>query len=181
MLGHELRNPLAPILTALQLMKLRGGEAIDRERIVVERQVRHLARLVDDLLDVSRITRGKVELREEVIEIADVVAKAIETASPLLEERRHTLAVELPRQGVTVVGDATRLGQVFGNLLTNAAKYTPEAGASRSTAASKRSRSSCASATTGWGSPATCCRISSTCSCRNGRPWIGREAVSASA
>ena len=96
MLGHELRNPLSPILTALQLMKLRGSDGSERERTVIERQVSHLTRLVDDLLDVSRIARGKVELKEEIVEIAEVVAKAIEMASPLLEQRTHTLDVRRP-------------------------------------------------------------------------------------
>ena len=87
MLGHELRNPLSPILTALQLMKLRGEPGSERERTVIERQVNHLTRLVDDLLDVSRIARGRVELKTEIVEVAEVVAKAIEMASPLLEQR----------------------------------------------------------------------------------------------
>src|SRR5262249_56605740 len=96
MLGHELRNPLAPILTALQLMQLRGAGG-EREQQVIERQVRHLVRLVDDLLDVSRITRGKVELKTEPIELAVVLAKAIEMASPLFEQRSHELSVDAPR------------------------------------------------------------------------------------
>jgi PAS domain S-box-containing protein len=128
MLGHELRNPLSPILTALQLMKLRGDDGSERERTVIERQVTHLTRLVDDLLDVSRIARGKVELKDELVEIAEVVANAIEMASPLLEERTQALAVDMPRRGLLVRGDPTRLGQVVSNLLTNAAKYTPAGG-----------------------------------------------------
>jgi signal transduction histidine kinase len=124
MLGHELRNPLSPILTALQLMKLQGPEGSERARNVIERQVNHLTRLVDDLLDVSRITRGKVELRTEVVEMAEIVAKAIEMASPLLEQRTHTLTVDMPRRGLCVNGDPMRLSQVVSNLLTNAAKYT---------------------------------------------------------
>ncbi|NTX41351.1 response regulator [Myxococcus sp. CA033] len=128
MLGHELRNPLAPILTALQLMRLRGGDGAERERTVIERQVHHLVRLVDDLLDVSRVTRGKLVLRRERVELAEVVAKAIEQSSPLLEERGHHLVVELPRHGLLLDADATRLGQVFSNLLTNAAKYTEPGG-----------------------------------------------------
>ena len=128
MLGHELRNPLAPILTALQLMKLRGNDSSERERTVIERQVTHLTRLVDDLLDVSRIARGKVELKEEVIEMAEIAAKAIEMASPLLEQRAHTLDVNVPGHGLAVKGDPTRLSQVVSNLLTNAAKYTPPGG-----------------------------------------------------
>ena len=128
MLGHELRNPLSPILTALQLMKLRGEPGSERERTVIERQVNHLTRLVDDLLDVSRIVRGRVELKTEIVEIAEVVAKAIEMASPLLEQRNHTLRMDVPRRGLRVDGDPTRLGQVISNLLTNAAKYTPPSG-----------------------------------------------------
>jgi signal transduction histidine kinase len=127
MLGHELRNPLAPMLTALQLMRLRGDTGLERERIVIERQTRHLVRLVDDLLDVSRIARGKIDLRLERIDIADVVVKAIEMASPLLEEREHDLAVNVPR-GVFVDADPARLAQVIANLLTNAAKYTEKGG-----------------------------------------------------
>ncbi len=128
MLGHELRNPLSPILTALQLMKLRGAAGSERERTVIERQVNHLTRLVDDLLDVSRIARGRVELKREIVEIAEVVAKAIEMASPLLEQRTHSLFVDVPRPGLQVDGDPTRLSQVVSNLLTNAAKYTPPNG-----------------------------------------------------
>jgi PAS domain S-box-containing protein len=128
MLGHELRNPLSPILTALQLMKLRGSDDCERERTVIERQVTHLTRLVDDLLDVSRIARGKVELKEETFEIAEVIAKAVEMSAPLLEQRSHALEVEAPRRGLTVIGDSTRLSQVISNLLTNAAKYTPAGG-----------------------------------------------------
>ncbi len=124
MLGHELRNPLAPIVTALQLMRLRGDELLKKERTVIERQVDHLIRLVDDLLDVSRITRGKVELRRQRIEISEVVAKAIEMASPLIEQRQHSLTVEVPRYGLAVEADAVRMAQVVANLLNNAAKYT---------------------------------------------------------
>ena len=127
MLGHELRNPLAPILTALQLMRLRNVTGGEREREIIERQVKHVVTLVDDLLDVSRITRGKVQLNRQPIEIADVVAKAIEMTSPAMEERRQTLDVAAPR-GIIVDADALRLGQVLANLLTNAAKYTDVAG-----------------------------------------------------
>jgi PAS domain S-box-containing protein len=127
MLGHELRNPLSPIVTALQLMKLRD-DGTNRERTVIERQVAHLIRLVDDLLDVSRIARGKVELKIELVEMSEIIVKAIEMASPLLEQRAHTLALDVPRRGVPVRGDATRLAQVVSNLLTNAAKYTPAGG-----------------------------------------------------
>jgi signal transduction histidine kinase len=128
MLGHELRNPLAPIFTALHLMQLRGTGVLERERTVIERQVTHLAALVDDLLDVSRITRGKIELKRQRIEISEVVAKAIELASPLLEQRHQHLTVEVPSRRLAVDGDVTRHGQVVSNLLTNAAKYTEPGG-----------------------------------------------------
>ena len=122
MLGHELRNPLSPILTALQLMRLRNQSS--REQDVIERQVASLMRLVDDLLDVSRITSGKIELRKERIELAEVAARAIEMASPVLERKRQVLAVHIPQRGLLVDGDPSRLAQVFSNLLTNAAKYS---------------------------------------------------------
>ena len=137
MLGHELRNPLAPILTALQLLKLRGIQAGERERDIIERQVRHLVSLVDDLLDVSRITRGKIDLRRQPVEMADVVARAIEMASPLLEQQRHDLSIDVPSAGLIVDGDAARLAQVVSNLLTNAAKYTEPGGAISVTAAAE--------------------------------------------
>ena len=127
MLGHELRNPLAPILTALQLMHLRADGALLRERAVIERQVKHVVRLVDDLLDISRITRGKVELAQEPVLLAETVAKAIEMASPLIEQRGHELTVALS-PGLVVLGDPVRLAQIVANLLNNAAKYTERGG-----------------------------------------------------
>ena len=127
MLGHELRNPLAPIVTALQLMKLRGETGASRERAIVERQVLHMVRLVEDLLDVSRITRGKVELRRERLDLREVISRAVETASPLFEQKRQQLSLRVD-PGVAVDGDLLRLSQVFGNLLNNAAKFTPDGG-----------------------------------------------------
>ncbi|HEX6976723.1 MAG TPA: ATP-binding protein, partial [Vicinamibacterales bacterium] len=127
MLGHELRNPLAPILTALQLMRLRGIVGAERERTIIERQVRHVVALVDDLLDISRITRGKVQLKKEPRELAEIVNKAIEMTSPAIENQRHRLVVSVPR-GLVVTADASRLAQVVANLLTNAAKYTNPGG-----------------------------------------------------
>ena len=124
MLGHELRNPLSPITTALELMKLRAGGKPSREEEVIERQVKHLTRLVDDLLDVSKITRGKVDLKREVIDIADVLARAVEMASFLFEQRSHRLLLDAPTAGLVLRGDAVRLAQVVANLLTNAARYT---------------------------------------------------------
>src|SRR5262249_4282258 len=89
MLGHELRNPRSPMTTALHLMKLRGGDVLTKERAIIERQVQHMGRLVDDLLDVSRITRGKIELRRQVLELSHVVSKAFEIASPLFDRQGH--------------------------------------------------------------------------------------------
>ncbi len=135
MLGHELRNPLAPIVTALQLMRLRGDRSTSKEQDVIERQVRHMSRLVDDLLDVSRITRGKIELRKEHLDVRGIVAKAIEIVSPLINERRHKLEIDLPERELVVDADADRLTQVFTNLITNAAKYTNPGGTVRITVA----------------------------------------------
>ncbi|HEU4727967.1 MAG TPA: ATP-binding protein [Kofleriaceae bacterium] len=131
MLGHELRNPLAPIVTALELMSAKdGGTQRSAERSVIERQVNHVVRLVDDLLDISKITRGVLSLERRLVDVADVLAAAIETSAPLVEQRGHRLTAELPH-GVYVEGDESRLVQVVSNLLTNAAKYTPEGGALR--------------------------------------------------
>jgi len=127
MLGHELRNPLAPIQTALQLMELKGAASVVPERLVIERQTRHLARLVDDLLDVARIARGRIELKKELVPIADVIAKAIEVAAPLFETRRQRLDLRVPQAGLVVHADPERLAQAVGNLLTNAAKYSEPA------------------------------------------------------
>ena len=127
MLGHELRNPLAPITTALQLMRLRGAGILERERGVIERQVNHLVLLVNDLLDIARITSGKVTLTRERLELAEVIAKALEMSGPLIDQRQHRVSTEVPR-GLIVDGDPHRLGQIFANILTNAAKYTPPGG-----------------------------------------------------
>jgi len=124
MLGHEMRNPLAPIVTALQLIKLRGDPRSEREYQIIERQVSHMIRLVDDLLDVSRIASGKIELKRKHFDVRDAVAKAIEVAGPLLEQRGHHFVVKSPQRPLIVDGDEARLTQVFTNLLTNAAKYT---------------------------------------------------------
>ena len=126
MLGHELRNPLAPISTALQLVRRRGAGS--RETDIIERQVQHLTRLVDDLLDVSRITRGKVELVREPLDVADVVARSVELAAPIVQAKKHTLTVDVSR-AFTVLGDGQRLAQALGNIVINAAKYTTAGGA----------------------------------------------------
>jgi signal transduction histidine kinase/ActR/RegA family two-component response regulator len=127
-LGHELRNPLAPILTAVELMRLRAPGSVQREVTVVERQAQHLVRLVEDLLDVSRIARGKLELKKERIELAEAVTRAIEQASPIIEQRKHDLKVQVSRAGLLLEADPDRLAQVIANLLTNAAKYTEAGG-----------------------------------------------------
>ena len=127
MLGHELRNPLAPIVTALKLMDLKGSDAYRRERTIIERQTVHLSRLVDDLLDVSRFLRGKLDIRHERVDVQQLVAQASEMVSPLLEREQHTLDVTTP-PGLTMDADPARLKQVMVNLLTNAAKYTPSGG-----------------------------------------------------
>jgi signal transduction histidine kinase/CheY-like chemotaxis protein/PAS domain-containing protein len=126
-LGHELRNPLAPITTALHLMKLRDPRG-QREQEVIARQVKHLTRLVDDLLDISRIERGKIELSRKPMQLAEIVAKAVEMTSPLLEQRRHRLDIDVPAAGLPLMADETRMAQVVANLLTNAARYTNEGG-----------------------------------------------------
>lgn len=128
-LAHELRNPLAPISNATRLLRSVPQEpSLRGAREVIERQVHHLARLVEDLLDVSRISRGKIELRRHPVDLASVVRNAVETSQPLITERAHELSLDLPPDPVLVDVDATRLGQVISNLLNNAAKYTPSGG-----------------------------------------------------
>ncbi len=135
LLSHELRNPLAPILTAARLMQMRGDVATPREIEVVVRQAQHLVRLVDDLLDVSRVARGKVTLARKPLELASVIAKAVEATGPLLEQRRHHLELSIPAEGLPVEADEVRLTQVVTNLLSNAARYTPPGGRVEVTAA----------------------------------------------
>jgi len=127
-LSHELRNPLAPILTAAQLIQLRGNVAAPRDIEVILRQANHLERLVDDLLDVSRVTRGKIELTKKPLELASVVARAVEAIGPFLGQRQHRLHVAVPSEGLLVDADEVRLTQVVNNLLSNAARYTPVGG-----------------------------------------------------
>lgn len=135
MLGHELRNPLAPIQIALHLMEMRGDTASQRERAIIGRQVHHMTRLIDDLLDVARIIRGHVTLQPVPIELWQVLNRAVETALPLIEQRRHTLSLDVPETGLKVMADPVRLAQVIANLLTNAARYTPQQGQIRVSAA----------------------------------------------
>jgi len=133
LLAHELRNPLAPIRNGLKILNLCGFTDDRQKRAydVIERQLSHLVRLVDDLLDVSRITRGKLELRMERVVLDSVIQGAIETVRPLTEQYRHELSVSLPEHPVFLMADAVRLTQVFGNLLSNSAKYTPANGTVR--------------------------------------------------
>jgi signal transduction histidine kinase len=130
MLGHELRNPLAPVSAALEVMRLRADDPqrFGKAREVVERQIAHMTRLVDDLLDVSRITRGQIELRTEPVALAALVERAVEVARPIIDERGHRLSLDLPAVPVTFQGDRSRLEQVLSNLLSNAAKYTDVGG-----------------------------------------------------
>jgi PAS domain S-box-containing protein len=128
-LAHELRNPLAPIRNALQIVRLSPEpEATEHAHSMMERQLSQLVHLVDDLMDVSRITRGKVELRKERLQLAAVLNSAEETSRPLIEQMGHELTVNLPKQPITVDADLTRLAQAFTNLLNNAAKYTERGG-----------------------------------------------------
>ena len=130
MLAHELRNPLAAIRLAAQLVNLPElpADSMKSSVAVIQRQVEHLVRLIDDLVDVSRITRGLISLRREPTDIAGVVAQAIETVRPLIDSRNHTLVVDATANGLMIDGDAARLSQVVGNILSNAAKFTEPGG-----------------------------------------------------
>ncbi len=131
MLAHELRNPLAPIRNALEILRLTGSQRAElvAARDLIERQVQHMVRLVDDLLDVSRVSRGKITLQKEPVDLAAAVRQAVEMSQPLIDARRHELTVALPGEPVPVEGDFTRLAQVALNLVNNAAKYTDPGGA----------------------------------------------------
>ncbi|HEV8000599.1 MAG TPA: CHASE3 domain-containing protein, partial [Planctomycetaceae bacterium] len=129
-LAHELRNPLAPIRNALQVMRLAEGDpsAVRESQTMIDRQIQQMVRLIDDLLDLSRISRGKIELRKEPIDLADALRSALETSRPLIEESRHRLETDLAAEPMPLDADLTRLAQVFLNLLNNAAKYTAPGG-----------------------------------------------------
>ena len=130
LLAHELRNPLAPLRNGLQVLRLAGANSADAERAraMMDRQLGHMVRLIDDLLDVSRISRNKMELRRTRVLLADVVSSAVETARPMIAAAAHDLAVALPPEPIYLDADLTRMAQVFGNLLTNSAKYTEHGG-----------------------------------------------------
>jgi signal transduction histidine kinase len=128
-LAHELRNPLAPIRNGLEVLRLASDPAsVARTRAMMERQLEHMVRLVDDLLDISRVTSGKVRLRPESTDLRDAVKVALDAARPAVEAGRHALKVDLPDQPLRLFADPTRLAQAVGNLITNAAKYTPGGG-----------------------------------------------------
>jgi signal transduction histidine kinase/ActR/RegA family two-component response regulator len=129
-LAHELRNPLAPIQNALEVMKMAGDspEVIREGREIIERQLAQIMRLDDDILDLSRIRQGKIELRKERIDVASVIAIAVENSRPLIEMAGHKLIVEVPPEPLYLEGDLTRLAQALSNLLHNASKYTPPGG-----------------------------------------------------
>jgi signal transduction histidine kinase len=129
-LAHELRNPLAPIRNSLQILRMTACSDPAAERVceMMERQVNHMVRLVDDLMEVSRITRGLIELRKEQTDLATVIRSAVDTSKPLIEAKEHQLAISLPPDPVPLHGDVVRLGQIFSNLLNNSAKYTESGG-----------------------------------------------------
>ncbi len=130
MLAHELRNPLAPVRNSLQLLRMVDprSEPAEQARAIMERQVDHLVRLVDDLMDVSRITRGRIEMRRQPIDLGSIVLSAVETSRPAIESARHRFTLSLPSEPVAVEADFVRLAQVIANLLNNAAKYTDPGG-----------------------------------------------------
>jgi PAS domain S-box-containing protein len=128
-LAHELRNPLAPMRTGLEILKIAGdGATSEKARGMMERQLGHMVRLVDDLLDLSRITRNKIELRRERTDLRLIVDNALEASRPFIDEGGHQIVVEAPREPVWLCADPTRVAQVISNLLNNAAKYTPRGG-----------------------------------------------------
>ncbi|MBK1716367.1 PAS domain-containing protein [Thiocystis violacea] len=155
-LGHELLTPLAPIRSAADILRLAGGDETTRERAraVIERQVDHLKRLVDDLLDLSRISKGTIPLRPERLAVAEVVERAVETSRPLIDARRHELSLRLPPDALYVTGDPIRLAQVVSNLLNNAAKYTEPGGQIQLTVAREENEAVISVKDSGKGLPA---------------------------
>jgi PAS domain S-box-containing protein len=154
-LAHELRNPLAPIRQAARILRSEGATESQKRwsQDVIDRQVQHMALLIDDLLDISRVTRGTLELRIESIDLAAVIEAAIETARPIIDAKRHQLSVETPQESVHFAADPLRVAQVLSNLLTNAAKYTDPEGQIRLRAASDGTTVTISVADTGIGIP----------------------------
>jgi PAS domain S-box-containing protein len=130
LLAHELRNPLAPVRFSLELLRLPGASAVEHEqaRVIIDRQVAQMTKLLDDLLDVARVGRGKLQVHRAPVSLNAALQMAVETSRPLIERQRHELSVSLPAEEMTVLGDPVRLTQVFANLLNNAARYTPAGG-----------------------------------------------------
>jgi PAS domain S-box-containing protein len=182
-LAHELRNPLAPIRNASQILQLinPGIKEVQWASDVIGRQIQHMTRLVDDLLDVSRISRNKLELRKERVELADVVRVAIETSRPLIEEGRHELTVTLPSTPILLDVDQTRLAQVFSNLLNNAAKYTEAGGSVEFNAVQQGNEVVVSVRDSGVVYPPRCCLKYSRCLPRWIGTWNDPRADSASA
>jgi PAS domain S-box-containing protein len=154
-LGHELRNPLAPLRSGVELLGLARDrpELLEGIRVMMQRQLGHLVHLVDDLLDVSRITRGDIQLQQVVVDLQTIVAAAVELTRPLIDERGHRLSVDAPAEPIHVRGDIERLTQVVGNLLSNAAKYTHPGGTIEVRAASSEGRALVRVRDTGYGIP----------------------------
>jgi CheY-like chemotaxis protein/nitrogen-specific signal transduction histidine kinase len=156
-LSHELRNPLAPMRTAIEIMRVARGDPdlVEKARVTIGRQLHQLVRLTDDLLDVSRITHNKVELRRERIDLRAVLHASVESMRPTIDLHEHTLAVDLPQDPMWAHADFTRLAQSFGNLLSNAAKYTPRGGRIVVTASAAGDLATVTVSDTGVGIPST--------------------------
>ena len=181
-LAHELRNPLAALAAAVELLNVDDSDSAARERItgVLQRQIWQLSRLVDDLVDVAQIMRGKIPLHKEPLHVQDILAQAIESTRSSLNTRRQNLHVSMPANPLTVLGDRTRLTQVFANLLSNAAKFTHDGGniwitvekadATEEEQPRRVSRCTCATTASAW--PKTSCRTFSNCSGRQAQREI---------
>jgi signal transduction histidine kinase len=183
MLAHEIRNPLAPILNAVHLIEqeAEASPTLRQAGRIIERQLGRLVRIVDDLLDISRITRGKIQLRKERVTLQSVVGHSADAVRSLAESRQQRLTQSLPPEAVWLEADAVRLEQVFVNLLNNAAKYTEPGGPSRSPRSGWGTTAKCGCGTRASASWPRCCPASSTCSCRRTSRWTACRAGSASA
>ncbi len=182
MLGHELRNPLAPIRNAVQIMRRLDldNPKILWARDMVDRQVDHLARLVDDLLDVSRIAQGKLTLHKTPLDIATVVRQAIETSQSYIDAQHHTLSVSMPDEPMPLQGDPVRVTQVVSNLLNNAAKYTRQGGRIWLTLTHEDGDAAISVRDTGEGIPGTLLPYLFDIFTQGQPPWFARKAAWAS-